>query len=199
MFSSHSSRAAENDSQFAHLQNTMSGKLLTVRISLQQVIDEANKFPVLENSRDSSSDNCLDESNPFRDGLYTILGDMVDMLKQQVPGADDDTSSSSSSSSSSGKKRRRSGEEESSGVLGWEQVVAPQQQLQGDWEAVMNREHARSHFGSEQKKSKLKVFNNSIWDQVQYRRDRTEESQHWSTGTFVMLCYVSCWQLHFVV
>lgn len=166
MFST-SSRAGENDSEFAHLQNSMSGKLLTVRISLQQVIDECNKFPVLESD---ASAYVEEVSNPFRDGLYAILGDMVDMLHQQVPGSESETETSSGS----GKKRRRSegqgGQQQEH--LGWEQVLAPQKQLQGEWEAVMNREHARSHFGSEQKKARLKVFNNSIWDQVKLQNRR---------------------------
>ena len=167
MFASNSSRAGESDCEFAHLQNDMSGKLLTVRISLQQVIDEVNKFPVLE-SHSSGDSYCVQESNPFRDGLYSVLGDMVDMLKEQVP----EEAPESNGMSNSGKKRRRTGDESdgSGEKLDWEQVLAPQRQLQSDWESVINSEHARSHFGSEQKKSKLKMFNNSIWDQVSEER-----------------------------
>ena len=182
MFST-SARAGENDSEFAHLQNTMSGKLLTVRISLQQVIDESNKFPVLENESGSSGDCTLEQqSNPFSDGLYSILGDMVDMLQQQVPEGETDTDTDTETESiASGKKRRRSSSISKQGPgrkLGWKQVLAPQRRLQPHWAEVMHREHARSHFGSEQKQARLKVFNNSIWDQVEHSTTQHSTAQH---------------------
>ena len=172
MFSSsdYNGSGSGSGAEFAQLQNALWGRLLTTRISLQQVIDEANHFPVLservsERVSEGVSGGEGVGSNPLREGLQGVLGELVGMLEQQVP-----EDRRSEGVSEGARKRSRSdsegGSEGVSGGLSWEQVLAPQQQLQKDWEAVMNREHARSHFGSEQKKSKLKMFSNSIWDQV---------------------------------
>lgn len=34
------------------------------------------------------------------------------------------------------------------------------------WETTVNKWHARLHFGSEQVKSKMKIFNQTVWEQI---------------------------------
>ena len=48
----------------------------------------------------------------------------------------------------------------------WERLYAPQK-LREDWEAVVNKWHARLNFGSEKAQSNLRVFNQKIWEQIE--------------------------------
>ena len=48
----------------------------------------------------------------------------------------------------------------------WEDIEHCQKRLRPSWETTVNKWHARVHFGSEKVKSKLKVFNQTIWEQV---------------------------------
>lgn len=49
----------------------------------------------------------------------------------------------------------------------WEMTLQTQTQLQKQkWEPVLNKWHARLNFGSESSKAKLKVFTQTMWDQV---------------------------------
>ena len=151
MFST--SSGGKKDVEFAQQQNSLFGKLLTVRISLQTLLDQSNRLPVLPFPSPFDEETLDEAENPYRSGLHVVLGDMLDMLNLQA-----------SEEKLVGKKRRR----EDSTPISWEEVVAPQEKLRPEWETVVNKWHARNHFGSEQKKSKLKVFNTTIWDQVLY-------------------------------
>ena len=153
-----SSTGTGSSSNFAVLQSEAAGQLLAVRVCLQQVLDQCNQFPVLQEQEEV--EECVSElqegeENLLLRGIRGALGELLGALEEQVPDAE-----------GAPRKRKRRACSEGVGELDWEQVLAPQKELQSEWEAVINREHARSHFGSEQKKSRLKVFNTSIWDQV---------------------------------
>ena len=53
-------------------------------------------------------------------------------------------------------------------VITWDTIISAQAALEkkSKWADVLNLWHARMNFGSEHVKSKLKVFNKNLWDQV---------------------------------
>lgn len=139
----------KNDPLFAGAQVTAWEKTLAVRISMQQIMDQVNTFPVLP-------DSFVDDSELINSELHVqlqkTLNGLVDILDSQC-----DRNRKVS------RKRQpiKSSED-------WKSVVEPQELLQPQWESVVNKWHARTHFGSEEKKANLKIFNQTIWDQVSY-------------------------------
>ena len=120
--------------------------LLSFRISLQKPLDIISKFPVcLELEPDSSVLNQLE----------SMTKDLVSLL---VSGKDINTKKS--------KKLTNSDKKD----LFWNEIINPQILLEEKWSSVLNKLHARINFGSDQNMKKLKVFNNSFWDQVMYNK-----------------------------
>ena len=124
--------------------------IIGLRISLQRSIDTSNKLPNADQishtvRNDQSGANQLAE---VKDGLKGLVGDLNHLLEIQTEG------------SSSAKKRRVNEE------IKWDDISKIQQKLRPSWESTVNKWHARLHFGSEQVKSKMKVFNQTIWEQV---------------------------------
>jgi hypothetical protein len=136
-----------NDPSFARAQVTAWEKTLAVRISMQQVMDQVNTFPVLPEAFVEESELVTSELHQH---LQKTLNGLVDILDSQC-----DRNRKVS------RKRQpiKSSED-------WSKVIEPQQILHPKWESVVNKWHARTHFGSEEKKANLKVFNQTIWDQV---------------------------------
>lgn len=124
--------------------------IIGLRISLQRSIDTSNKLPNADHishavKSDQAGANQLAE---VKDGLKGLLGDLNHLLEIQAEG-------------SSSTKKRKVNEE-----LQWVDIAQMQQKLRPSWESTVNKWHARLHFGSEQVKSKMKVFNQTIWEQV---------------------------------
>ena len=124
--------------------------IIGLRISLQRSIDTSNKLPSADHishavRSDQAGANQLAE---VKDGLKGLLGDLNHLLEIQA----EDSSST---------KKRKVNEE-----LQWDDIAKMQQKLRPSWESTVNKWHARLHFGSEQVKSKMKVFNQTIWEQV---------------------------------
>ena len=134
-----------NDSSFARAQVDAWEKTLAVRICMQPIIDQVNTLPVLPDSFDDISEL---KDNDLHNNLAHTLNELVDVLGMQCDNQGEGT-----------KRKIKSSAD-------WQQVLEPQQQLQPYWENVVNKWHARTHFGSEEKKSSLRVFNQTIWDQV---------------------------------
>jgi Apoptosis antagonizing transcription factor len=124
--------------------------IIGLRISLQRSLDIGNKIPGAEflDQFSSSDKQCGQSVVQVKDGLKGLLGDLNHLLEVQAK----DSSSS---------KKRKLNED-----LKWEDIVATQQKFRPSWETTVNKWHARLHFGSEQVKSKMKVFNQTIWEQV---------------------------------
>jgi hypothetical protein len=131
-------------------------KSLAYRISLQQILDKFNEFPVLstESSLFPTSDLKKFQENEMKTELQDILQESSNLLLMQCPTASDDDQEE-------GKKKRKFDH-----CPSWEEWSDLQETLAEDWKSVINKWHARTHFGSEKKKSSLKVFNQTIWDQV---------------------------------
>ena len=150
MFSSSSSRltASENAAKQAAVYESS----LSMRIHLQKVVDVGNSLPgkSMVSAAKGQSDEVIGAYHKLNTSLDSTLKQLTSLLETQVP------SSSSSSSSASSKS-----------PMTWEAVVAPQMLLRPHWEATLDKWNARLHFGSERKQSKLKVFNQKLWGQIQ--------------------------------
>jgi hypothetical protein len=134
-------------------------KILALRISLQKSIDVGNQLPA-ENMTElyglDSENSIVQSTNTLCKGLQSVLTELVDVSNVQAENIGDKFKTTNN-------KRKRTSQ------VSWEDVVAPQDAMTPYWESVVNKWHARLNFGSEQAKSKLKVFNQSIWDQVSNR------------------------------
>lgn len=148
-----------NDQQSAPIARTQMEiweNVLGFRISLQSICDKFNEFPTLSTSSSSDSTETMEfpthdikkfQNNKLKSELKLILRETTELLAQQ--------------SSNSGQKKRKHDT-----VPSWEEIYELQEELSEEWKDVINKWHARTHFGSEKKKSNLKVFNQTIWDQV---------------------------------
>ena len=46
-------------------------------------------------------------------------------------------------------------------------ICTAKKKVREDWEAVVNKWHARLNFGSDKAQSNLRVFNQKIWEQIE--------------------------------
>jgi hypothetical protein len=124
--------------------------IVGLRISLQRSLEAGNKLPGAEFRSHVAADDTQSEQHllQVKDGLKGLLGDLNHLLEVQAK------------DSSSAKKRKINED------VSWEDIVRTQQKFRPSWESTVNKWHARLHFGSEQVKSKMKVFNQTIWEQV---------------------------------
>ena len=122
---------------------------LGLRISLQRSLDLGNRLP-------HSSDDELPDTTTARKSvagqLEGLLFDLTEMLEIQTE--------ESEGPMNSGKRKRASTE------VAWKRIEEVQGNLRNSWETTVNKWHARVHFGSEQVKSKMKIFNQTIWQQI---------------------------------
>ena len=102
----------------------------------------------------SSSVGCLDECKV---ACGRALGSLTSLLaKERAEGRGETVSSS---------------EVDFSENPSWDDISMLQQELRPTWEKVVNKLHARINFGSNSAQSKLRVFNQKIWDQVSSLRN----------------------------
>lgn len=134
-------------------------QLLSIRISLQKMSDTINRFPTVDNlNMLLEADEAVRESTTeLSNGFGQILSEFANILDSQI---NENTQDSTNNSSS--RKRKDS----SSTTPSWEYIDSLQSLSQSRWEKVVNIHHSRMHFGSEQAKSRLKVFNQSVWGQI---------------------------------
>lgn len=132
-------------------------KTLALRIALQKVLDVGNKLPVRETSTGDSVDvyEGVEESEEFQESSANCgraLRSLTSMLaKERAEGKGENMTS---------------GEVDISENPTWEEIESIQQDLRPNWEKVVNKLHARINFGSDTAQSKLRVFNQKIWDQI---------------------------------
>ena len=123
-------------------------QLLGLRISLQKGLDVANQLPAF------NMDGLLEEEEEAA---------AFDEAKEAIS-ANLETTISQLAFPSSGKKRKVDILDDPEGA--WDKIYKQQRSSEDNWKGVLNKWHARYHFGSELAKSKMKVFNKSLWDQV---------------------------------
>ena len=124
-------------------------KTLAFRVSLQKPLDLANQLPLAFNHAD-------DTVSALTNQIRSQMSALSDLLEQQIVHTDKATAT----------LKKKKGSAEDDDEL-WEQLYKQQSELQTTrWEPVLNKWHARLNFGSEKTKAKLKVFTQSMWDQV---------------------------------
>jgi hypothetical protein len=166
-------------------------QLLGLRICVQKTLDEANKFPVAADETGGYSKDVSQEADyaSVRTGLRASLIALCDYLDQQAEeaGAEDDEEYCA-------KRRKRSvGSEDSADKdtdVGWEAVLAPQLALQQQWEQAVNKQYSRLHYGNEKTHSKMKVFNQTVWEQV-----RGSMQVRVCASTCVRACVRACFSI----
>lgn len=112
--------------------------VLELRIALQVSTDVANKIDLNESST-------AGEHN-----MFPLFHNMVNLLEVQ----------------SSNHKAHKKSKKDDEYADAWKQLSTAQNSLKPNWECVINKWHARLNFGSDGNKAKLKVFNQTIFDQV---------------------------------
>lgn len=122
---------------------------LSLRISLQQITDKINELPTLNSSFETNDLNEFNNNN-LKNNLRNILKDTTNLLLKQT---NDDF-----------ELKRKNKELKTCPT--WDELIEIQNSLEVGWEEIINKWHARTHYGSEKKKASLKVFNQTIWDQV---------------------------------
>jgi protein AATF/BFR2 len=150
-------------------------QLLALRICTQKVLDEGNKFPCIDLDSDITDES---EYAALSSGLQKGLRTVCSYLESQV---EDSTSSSKKN------KRRRSSLGDDS-LIEWEDVVAPQESLQDSWESIVNKQYSRLHYGSEKTHSKMKVFNQTLWEQIDAVVDDEDKATEKSRSQFSQSC-----------
>ena len=124
-------------------------RALALRVSLQKPLDTANSLPAHESFTEGSS--------LVINQLKTQIEDLSGVLNQQVR---------LSSTEERSKKRKMSDLADPTDTL-WASLIESQNALQtACWEPVLNKWHSRLNFGSENTKAKLRVFTQTMWDQV---------------------------------
>lgn len=131
-------------------------KALALRVSIQKPLDLANRLPaefaVSKDSKDETSENLIGLTNQLKRQVY----DVADLLSSEVQ----------RSSGQAVKSKSVRSETADIHTL-WDDLYSAQTQLQTTrWEPILNKWHARLNFGSEKTKSKLKVFTQTMWNQV---------------------------------
>jgi len=144
-------------------------QLLGLRICVQKTLDEANKFPVSTYSEGYSADVSEEvDYASIRSGLQTSLIALCDYLGNEVPdaGMEPDKEYAEKRRKPSCDNDDASDDEDSTTDVEWEAVLAPQLALRPQWEAAVNKQYSRLHYGSEKTHSRMKVFNQTVWEQV---------------------------------
>ena len=116
---------------------------LSLRISLQKVLEIANKLPVYDFSEiQNNNDNDNQNINNILTSFYNIL----------------------SKSSDYSDKLNISDISDSSEI--WEIIDSLNIHMSSNWEGVLNKWHTRLQFGSKGSGYKMKTFKQTFWDQV---------------------------------
>jgi len=130
-------------------------KTLALRVSLQKPLDLANRLPAEFSIADKGE-------------IYDNLSVLTNQLRKQLIDGSDMLSSEVHRSTLERpvKQKRVAADADDVDAL-WKDLYQAQNQLQTlRWEPVLNKWHARLNFGSEKTKAKLKVFTQTMWDQV---------------------------------
>ena len=127
-------------SKHASLQLKSWEQILSLRISLQKVIESANKFPTIEEDNEEFISN---ESNELLESTTVSLYKMLEVST----GAE-------------------SSYDESEGPITWEQIDDLQSTSQNHWKDVLNKWHSRLQFGSKEAVSRMKTFKQTFYEQV---------------------------------
>ncbi len=137
------------DKQFAAYE-----KLLSMRITLQKVLDEGNKLPCGEFHTSMTNEK---EYKQCDKNIKSNLRTMKTYLDCEVNKQKRCRSEMSDNDNDN---------DDDDDDIEWEDLMASQKELQNSWESITNKWYSRLHYGSERTQSKMKVFNQTIWEQI---------------------------------
>ena len=115
---------------------------LSLRISLQKVLEIANKLPVYDFSEVQNDNQNSNEINNILTSFYNILSKSSD-YENELNVSDISDSSEL-----------------------WESIDSLNIHMSSSWEGVLNKWHTRLQFGSKDSGYKMKTFKQTFWDQV---------------------------------
>jgi protein AATF/BFR2 len=131
-------------------------KSLALRVHLQKSIDLANTLPVLDDSRSQSS-------SKKRKSISNNGGDSDSNSSKLASSTCETISDLLYTLDPSKKVKLNSSDPEAV----WNSIIEVQDNLkQNKWEPVLNKWYSRVNFGSEKNRAQLKVFNKSIFSQI---------------------------------
>jgi len=150
---------------------------LVVRIALQKGLETANKLPVRlgdgqgdedDDKEDRHGDNVDADSSAeeARNGLCSTILGLISSLNGALEVQLADGGKGEGKTNRRLSKKPREGEEDGDDDELWEKLQGTQKRLRVGWEETVNKWHARMHFGSEKNKSTMRVFNQTIWEQI---------------------------------
>jgi hypothetical protein len=134
------SRSMPVDATAAKLQQRAFESSLEMRISLQRALEAANALPcgdLFGSMHATDSSGCCEIAQQDLRMLLSDLHDLINTDHVDCPIAPD-----------------------------WQTLFETQVKLKKSWIPVVNKWHARLNFGSELAKSKMKVFNQTIFDGI---------------------------------
>ena len=132
--------------------------LLELRIGLQRSLDLGNRLP------SAFDDDVFSAAAEDLAGVADAKGDLVvelEGLLHEMTGLLEIQTENVTGGSKRG----------GSSAAAWKRIENAQEGLRDSWEGTVNKWHARVHFGSEKVKSKMKVFNQTIWQQIDVALD----------------------------
>lgn len=129
-------------------------KSLGLRVGLQKTLDAANVIPLDSNNRKRKAEFSQTRLENIEE-LQEIMRDMVGILNSQVKMSKRDRSS----------LKRPRFENESNEKI-WSAIEDCNNALKSSWVPIVNKWYSRIHFGSEKNRSLMKVFNKTVWEQI---------------------------------
>jgi hypothetical protein len=139
-------------SSLAHLNINVWDSALALRVHLQKPLDLAGRLPANLNLVEHPE--FTHEVNILCSTLKSYVVDSSDLLDLEAKRV-------------SGVLGKRKIDYSMSDDVMWERIVESQNVLQKTrWQPTVNKWHARQNFGSEKAKAKMKVFSQTLWDQV---------------------------------
>jgi hypothetical protein len=129
-------------------------KTLSYRITLQKLVDNANKLACATEDVRQYADN--EAVSALRETNSQLVAQVKELLElQQTP---------SSESRRSTKRKLDDFGDDLDGA--WQSICSVQNSLQPRWEETINKWHSRLNFGTFDATSKMKTFKQTLWQQV---------------------------------
>ena len=152
-----------NAAKLAHLNVKLWEAALSLRICIQKPVDICNKLPLFNRHGEKSDSSLIDSE------IRKFLQKLIDLQDHQISRAETKTS----------KKRKFDAMAVNTDEI-WEHIAETDSKMKCKWKPTVDKWHARLNYGSEKSKSKLKVLNTTIWDQV-----RSSLAFYWLSNSFL--------------
>jgi hypothetical protein len=143
-----------SNAKFALKQVKIWQNLLSFRISLQKIIDSANKLPILPVEL---KDGVIVSPH---DDKYVLLREEIEEMLHELKTSLVIQSSDHSMTGHLGKRKHENDR------MSYDDLLEIQNCFKPRWKKVIDSTHSRANFGSNIAISKMKSFKQTVWDQV---------------------------------